>query len=102
MPCINRKRINKALEGASPQSRVVSEKMTIPVLETFLIPLMSPHRPTGSKNIADASKNAVSIQLSDIALMLNSFSIVGSAMLIDETTKELKKDVTVTIASIDF
>ena len=65
------------------------------------MPVKSPQRPTGSRNMAVASKKAVITQLSRTASISKLFSIDGRAMLTEEIKNVPIKEVIATMASIE-
>ena len=74
----------------------------MPQEKTFLIPYISANLPKGMANIADARKQDVEIQLNKIALAANSLAIVGSAILIAEPIKGVKKEAMVATSNADI
>lgn len=87
---------------ASPQISEDKEKMTTPILKSFLIPLKSPHLPTGSKKIAVESKKEVTTQLNSIALSLKLFSMAGKAIFMEEIKNVPINEVIATMLNIDI
>jgi hypothetical protein len=87
---------------AKPLSSDDTVKITIPVLYNRLIPVKSPHRPTGSKNMAVDSKNAVTTQLNVTASSPKSFSMAGKAMFTDEIRNVPKNELAATMANIEI
>lgn len=96
-PCTNRKTISHIPEPENPQTSEERVKITTPDLKSRFIPVKSPQRPIGSKNMAVASKKEVTTQLRLIALRRKLFSIAGKAILIEEIRKVAIKDVIATI-----
>lgn len=66
------------------------------------MPVKSPQRPTGSRNIAVASKNEVTTQLRLTAFNPNDFSMAGSAIFIDDIRNVPMNDVMATTASMEI
>jgi hypothetical protein len=73
-----------------------------PALKIRRIPVRSPQRPTGSRNMAVARRNAVTIQLSVTAFRSKAFSMAGRAMFIDDIRNVLMKAVIATIAMMEI
>ena len=66
------------------------------------MPVRSPQRPTGSKNMAVASRKEVTSQLNVTASRLKLFSMAGNAIFTDEIRKVPINEVTATIARIEI
>ena len=66
------------------------------------MPVKSPHRPIGNKNMAVDNRNAVTTQLKVTASRPKSFSMAGNAMFTDEIRKVPKKELVATIANIEI
>src|SRR5690554_2797488 len=77
-------------------------KMITPVLKTRRIPVKSPQRPTGRRNIAVANRKEVITQLSFTALSPKLFSIAGKAIFTDEMRKDPINEVMATIDKIEI
>lgn len=80
--------------------KVVSVKITNPILYTFLIPVRSAHRPTGNKNMAVESKKAVTTQLSITGLRANCLPMEGNAIFTDEKRKVPRNEVSAMMGRI--
>jgi hypothetical protein len=102
IPWRNRNTISQNPDPASPHNIEERVKRIIPALNSFLIPDISPQRPTGSMSIAVESRKEVTIQLSDTAFRLKSSPIAGSAILIEEIRNVPIKEVTATTAIRDI
>ena len=102
IPWMNRKTINQKPELAKAQNREETVKINIPILNRRFMPLRSPQRPTGSKNMAVDSKKAVITQLSCTALNPKLFSMAGRATLMVEIRNVLIKAVTATTAMMEI
>jgi len=76
--------------------------MITPVLKSLLIPVRSPQRPKGSKNIAVARRKEVTTQLSVTAFSWKLFSIAGRAIFTEEMRKVPINEVMATMASIEI
>ena len=87
MPCIKRAAMSKLPEGARAHAIEANENRTIPVMRTFLRPNKSPALAKGIWSVADANRNAVTIQVSAIAFISNSWDILGNARLMEEVVK---------------
>lgn len=100
-PCTNRKIISHVPEPDSPQSKDDRVKIITPILNSLRMPVRSPQRPTGNRNMAVASRNDVTTQLRVMAFRLNDFSIDGKAIFTDDMRNVPINEVIATIASID-
>lgn len=89
-------------EAENPQMAEEMVKMITPVLKTRRIPVKSPQRPTGRRNMAVASKKDVITQLSFTALSPKLFSMAGNAIFTEEMRKEPMNEVMATIARIEI
>jgi len=92
-------------QNPDPEREHSKEEMvniTTPVLKMRRIPVRSPQRPTGSRNMAVASRKAVTIQLSVTAFNSKVFSMAGRAMFIDDIRNVLIKAVMATIAMMEI
>jgi len=77
-------------------------KTITPALKMRRMPVKSPQRPTGSRNIAVASKKEVITQLSFTASSPKLLSMAGNAMFTDEMRKVPINEVMATIESIEI
>src|SRR5690554_1505224 len=102
MPCMNRNKIIHEPEGAKPQISEAQVNMITPALNILRIPVRSPHRPTGNRNIAVASRKAVITQLRLIASSPKLRSMEGSAMFTEEIKKVPINEVIATIESMEI
>ena len=102
IPWMYRKIINQNPEPDNPQISEESVKITTPVLNIRRIPVRSPQRPTGSKNIAVASKKEVNTQLRETALSPKLFSMAGNAIFTDDIKKVPINEVIATIPIIEI
>ena len=102
IPCKNRKKISQCPEIENPLNNDEMVKITIPVLNNLLIPVKSPHLPTGSKNMAVDKRKAVTTQLNVTASRPKSLSMEGRAMFTDDIRKVPKNELDATIARIDI
>jgi hypothetical protein len=89
-------------EGANPQTTDDTVKIEIPILNIRRIPVKSPQRPTGSKNMAVASKKEVITQLNVTAFNPKLFSIAGKAIFTDEIKKVPINEVMATMAKMEI
>ncbi len=101
IPCKKRKKMSQKLVGAIPHTNEDPVKMITPHLNNRRTPEISAHLPDGRRNIAVASKKAVTTQLSETAPIEKSFSIAGNAIFTDEIKKVPIKEVIATMAKID-
>jgi hypothetical protein len=102
IPCINRNKMSQKPEGANPQTTDDTVKIEIPILNIRRIPVKSPQRPTGSKNMAVASKKEVITQLNVTAFNPKLFSIAGKAIFTDEIKKVPINEVMATMAKMEI
>lgn len=101
IPWINRSAISQPPELAKPHSNDDTVKITTPHLKSLRIPVRSPQRPTGSKNMAVASRNDVTTQLKLMAFSPIDLSMAGKAMLIDDIRNVPMNDVMATMARME-
>ena len=73
--------------------------MTKPYVKTFFLPWMSAILPKGTRIIAAARRYAVATQFNVTASEANSFPIEGSAILIEDDIKGVRKELVVATSS---
>lgn len=102
IPWIYRAKISQNPETAVAQAKDASVNIIMPILKTRRIPVKSPKRPTGKRNIAVANKKEVTVQLSVTALSSKVFSISGKAMFMDEIKNDPIKAVMATMPIMEI
>lgn len=70
----------------------------MPYIKIFFLPFISASFPKGTRNIAAARIYEVATQFNRIASIENSFPIEGSAMLMDEPIKGVRKEPSVAMS----
>ncbi len=61
-------------------------------MKSFFLPYISAILPKGTRNAAAAKRNDVATQLNKTASISNSLPITGSAMLMEELIKGMRKE----------
>jgi len=102
MPCTAREKIIILTFGDIAHNSELTAKRNAPILKNFARPNISDSLPNGRSVTAVASKNDVEIQLSEIADILSSLPITGSAIFSAELIKPALKDARVVITIISI
>jgi hypothetical protein len=89
-------------EGEIPQKKEARVKIIIPIRKILFRPRISAARPAGIRNTAPANRYEVAIQPVETALVPKSAPIVGSAILMEELIKGVRKEANDATSSVAF
>ena len=71
--------------------KVAMVKSTIPIVKIFFLPIISPRRPKGSRNMADVRMKLLITQLILMAFAWSSFPMEGRARLTADVRNGVRK-----------
>jgi hypothetical protein len=97
-----RNTIREAILCEKTIRKVEIVKSSIPSVNTFFLPIISPSRPNGNRKIADVSIKLLITQLRLIAFACSSFPMEGNARFTAEVRNGVRKAAKVDTRSTDF